>query len=200
MYGVKTPGLLKLLFKKLTWDVPVKSKTLFLTFDDGPTPQVTEFVLTTLAQFNAKATFFCLGKNIERHPAIFKKILLAGHGIGNHTYSHKNGWKTANEIYLNDVAAFPYRTKLFRPPYGRISLSQIALLKSEYSIIMWDVLSGDFDTTISNEQCLSNVIDHARPGSIIVFHDSMIAQERMEYALPKVLEHYTTKGYCFEKI
>ena len=200
MYGVKTPGPLKAVFKNLVWDIPVESKTLFLTFDDGPTPEVTEFVLDTLKEYNAKATFFCLGKNIERHPDIFQKVLDGDHKIGNHTWSHKNGWKTKNKEYFEDIEAFPLETKLFRPPYGRISLSQISVLKSQYSIIMWDVLSGDFDPKVSNDQCLANVVDNAGNGSIVVFHDSAKARDRLKFALPKVLEIYSDKGFQFATI
>lgn len=200
MYWVKTSTIFKFIFKGLVWSIPAKKNTLFLTFDDGPTPGVTDFVLDILDHYNAKATFFCLGKNIEQHPGIFEDIIQQDHAVGNHTYSHKNGWKTKNKIYYQDVKDFPYPTKLFRPPYGKITLSQYSVLRTQYSIIMWDVLSGDFDPKVSGEQCLTNVLKYAQPGSIIVFHDSVKAREKLKYALPKVLEHFSNKGYEFSAI
>lgn len=210
MYLVKTPIALKKMYPRLTWDQHGVDKSLYLTFDDGPTPEVTEWVLEQLEQYNAKATFFCIGRNIENNPAIFKAILKNEHAVGNHTYQHKNGWKTTLESYLEDIVrtektihnTTPSFTKaLFRPPYGRIKKKQIkAIKKSGYKIIMWDVLSADFDLNISNKKCLENVVDNVVPGSIVVFHDSIKAKEKLIYTLPKVLEHFSKLGYQFKKL
>ena len=203
-YFVKTPWWLKKIYSNYVWDIHTAEKDLYLTFDDGPHPTITPFVLDELTKYNAKATFFCIGANCERNLSMMERIVDEGHSIGNHTYSHLNGWKTKNNVYLDDIskAAKLIDTSLFRPPYGRILRSQAgkvneAMRKANASIVMWDVLSGDFDTTLSKEQCLKNVIDHAKEGSIIVFHDSEKARPLMEYALPKVLEHFSKKGFRF---
>ena len=188
-----------------------KSNEVFLTFDDGPTPEITEFVLSELKKYNAKATFFCIGKNIKKQSNTFNKIVSEGHAIGNHTQNHLQGWKTNNQKYLksvleceNIIANWPQKvnnSKLFRPPYGKIRKSQARnLLKNGYKIIMWDVLSGDFDSSISNERCLQNVLKNTRNGSIVVFHDSMKAAEKIKYALPRVLKALSDKGFSFSKI
>lgn len=201
MFFAKTPLLLKKYYANLTWSIPVNDKRLFLTFDDGPTPEITNWVLDTLQEYNAKATFFCLGANIEKHPQIYQRIKTQ-HAIGNHSYSHLNGWKTKNETYFKDIEKCHQLTNalLFRPPYGRIKKSQIAYLQKKYKIIMWEVLSGDFDETISKEKCLKNVLTHTKNGSIIVFHDSIKAARNLKYALPKFLEHFSKKGFLFEII
>lgn len=195
-YRVKTPWILsKVLYSRLVWKMPVGNKpAVYLTFDDGPHPTATPFVLDQLAQHNAKATFFCIGKNVEQHPDIYREILRQGHTVGNHTHNHLNGWHTAKARYMADVqlAEKHIDSRLFRPPYGRIRRGQINALNNRndpYRIYMWDVLSADFDTNISPQQCLENVLDHTEPGSIIVFHDSAKAWDRMSYALPQVLEH-----------
>jgi len=185
-------------------------KTVYLTFDDGPTPEITEWTLNKLKQFNAKATFFCIGKNVKNHPEVFQQIIDEGHSIGNHTNNHLNGWKTKKEDYLNNVSIaektiqqFTSSTtkRLFRPPYGKIKRKQsLELLKRGYKIIMWDVLSADFDQSISKEKCLKNVLDNIDNGSIIIFHDSVKAEINMKYALPKALEVLSKKGYEFKAI
>ncbi len=207
MYLVKTPFWLRLFYPGLTWRIPVKEKVLYLSFDDGPHETATPFVLDTLQQYNAKATFFCIGKNVERYPEIYQRILQDGHSVGNHTQNHLNGWKVTDEAYINDyqLAAQNIHSDLFRPPYGRIRRSQQKKMQlltpnSPLQTIMWDVLSGDFDTTLTGDACLRYVLYHSRPGSIIVFHDSTKAWDRMSYALPKVLEYFSNKGYRFEKI
>jgi peptidoglycan/xylan/chitin deacetylase (PgdA/CDA1 family) len=179
---------------------------LYLSFDDGPHPEATPFVLEQLANFNAKASFFCIGKNVQLYPDIYNEIIAAGHVVGNHTQNHMNGWKNTTDHYISDIqeATKSIHSNLFRPPYGRISFAQIKALRSNLSlpqdIIMWDVLSGDFDTTINGEQCAQNVIQHAGPGSIIVFHDSAKAMDRLRVALPKVLSHFSELGYQFKAI
>lgn len=206
-YWIKTPRIVKKLFSNYTWSFFTSKKEIYLTFDDGPTPKITKFVLNELAKYNAKATFFCIGKNIQTHPEIFSSILEANHSIGNHTQNHLNGWKTSAKEYLDNVLECEtvinknYATKLFRPPYGKLKSSQAkALKKHNYNIIMWDVLSADFDSSVSKEQCLQNVINHTKNGSIIVFHDSKKAADKVIYTLPKVLKHFSEKGYTFKAI
>ena len=202
MYLVKTPWLLKKLYPRLIWDSDKRDRTIYLTFDDGPIPIVTPFVLNILEQYKAKATFFCIGENVTKHTDIFANVKAAGHTIGNHTFNHLKGWDTADDIYLQNFvkASDLLHTSLFRPPYGRVKRSQIKLLKEQQpdlKIIMWDVLSGDFDTTLSPEKCLQNVLKHTEPGSIIVFHDSIKAFERLEYVLPRAMEVWSKDGYTF---
>ncbi|OYQ36374.1 polysaccharide deacetylase family protein [Flavobacterium cyanobacteriorum] len=211
MYWVKTGWLVKKFFSGYVWDLPNDDKKVYLTFDDGPTPGVTEWVLDVLQQFDAKATFFCIGSNIDKHPDIFNKVVAAGHTVANHTYNHLNGWKTSAETYLEDTFAAEKAievqgagtafTKLFRPPYGKIGKAQAeALRRNGYRIVMWDVLSADFDTAITPEKCLENVIGNTREGSVIIFHDSVKAFPNLEYALPKALEYLKGKGYRFMAI
>jgi len=202
MYLVKSPLLLKWYYPSLTWNKTRNEKVIYLTFDDGPIPDVTTFVLKTLKDFNAKATFFCIGDNIRKHPEVFEQIKKDGHQVGNHTYNHLKGWKTVDEVYLENFKKCQKitNTYLFRPPYGRIKKSQIRDIKSinpEIQIIMWDVLSGDFDINLSREKCYENVIKNTRNGSVIVFHDSLKAFDRLEYALPLVLKYFSNKGYQF---
>lgn len=199
MYLAKTPILLKPFYRDMLWTVPVSGPELFLTFDDGPIPEVTPWVLDTLANAGAKATFFCVGHNIARHPSIFRRIRQEGHGIGNHTWDHPNGWRTPLFSYLRSVLLCQLQTgtTLFRPPYGRISRDQAQAIARRFRIVMWDVLSGDFDTRIDGDKCLQNAIGNAGPGSIVVFHDSLKASPRLRYALPRALEHWKAAGYSF---
>ncbi|WP_197482073.1 polysaccharide deacetylase family protein [Polaribacter atrinae] len=217
-YFPRTPRFMMRFFSKYTWRFNSDKKEIFLTFDDGPTPDITQFVLTELKKYNAKATFFCIGKNIQNHPKIFQNIITDGHSIGNHTQNHLKGWKTDQTTYVNNALACEdviykefkkaansnlntQNLKLFRPPYGKVKKSQAKkLIEKGYKIIMWSVLSADFDTTISNEKCLENVLKNTESGSIIVFHDSVKAAERMKYALPKVLKHFSDKGFVFKSI
>lgn len=201
-YFTKTPAFLKSLYKSCIWNFSPDVPTVYLTFDDGPHPKATPFVLEQLKKYNAKATFFCIGKNVVEHPEIYQQILLDGHAVGNHTHNHVNGWKTGTETYLTNIkeAAKYIRSNLFRPPYGRISPFQIKQLKDDYKIIMWDILSADFDTSINGEACLQNVVFKLQPGSIVVFHDSEKAWDRLSYALPRVLEHCARKGLRVEAI
>jgi len=205
MYLVKTPFLLKTLYPKLLWDAGGNNKSIFVTFDDGPIPIVTPFVLNILKQYNAKATFFCIGDNVRKHPDVFEQVKNAGHAIGNHTFNHLNGWHSEDKTYLDNFlqADELIGSKLFRPPYGRIKRSQVKLIaaaKPGIQIVMWNVLSADFDAAISPEKCLDNVIKNVKGGEIVLFHDSLKAQERMEYALPRALEYWSKAGFEFRAI
>ncbi|MFM6995266.1 MAG: polysaccharide deacetylase family protein [Sediminibacterium sp.] len=186
--------------------MPTKEKVLYLSFDDGPHPEATPFVLEQLAIFNAKASFFCIGKNVQLYPVIYDAILDMKHTVGNHTQNHLNGWKNTTAAYLDEIQAAQktINSNLFRPPYGKIRFEQIKALRKRkklpQKIVMWDVLSGDFDTSITGEKCAQNVIKHAGPGSIIVFHDSAKAMDRLRIALPKVLLHFTNLGYQFKAL
>ncbi|MDB5062329.1 MAG: polysaccharide deacetylase family protein [Mucilaginibacter sp.] len=205
MYLVKTPWLLKKLYPNLVWNTKTATRCIYLTFDDGPIPIVTPFVLNILKKHNAKATFFCIGDNISKHTDIFEQVKAGGHSIGNHTFNHLKGWVTNNQIYLDNFLQTDklLDTPLFRPPYGRIKRAQIQLLKKarpDLKIIMWDVLSGDFDTNLSPEACLKNVLKHTEAGSIVVFHDSLKAFDRLEYVLPRALEHWSKKGYSLNAL
>ena len=194
--------LLPLLFPSLTWNIRQKEKILYLTFDDGPVPEVTPWVLHELSKYNARATFFCIGDNVRKHPEIYQQIIASGHLTGNHTQHHLSGWNVKHDIYIQDVeaAAVFIKSSLFRPPYGRITPSIIKRLKSTYKIIMWDVLSYDFDVTRTAEYCAKKVIGSAHKGSIIVFHDSIKAEPRLKRALPDVLKHFHEQGYRFEAL
>jgi peptidoglycan-N-acetylglucosamine deacetylase len=204
-YFVKTPWWLRMLYRGLVWRVPTAEKVLYLSFDDGPHPVATPFVLDEMGKYGAKGTFFCIGKNVEAHPEIYRRILMEGHRVGNHTQDHLNGWKVDDRRYLESIRAAARRidSDLFRPPYGRIGALQSSVLRSapfNYSIIMWDVLSADFDLALTGERCARNVIRDGRPGSIVVFHDSEKAFERLRVALPMVLKKFAGEGYRFEVI
>lgn len=203
MYLVKTPWWLRKLYSPhLVWKIPTDKKEIFLTFDDGPHPAITPFVLQCLKQYNAKATFFCVGNNVSRYPHIYQQILDEGHQVGNHTNDHINGWKTSNTIYQKNVmlAQQVINSTLFRPPYGRITKPQIKELSPVFKVIMWDVLSGDFDVSLSPQKCLDNVIANTTSGSIIVFHDSEKAFPRLEFALPKSLLFFAERDYVMKAI
>lgn len=205
----KTPKLVKALFPSYVWDIPNSGKTIYLTFDDGPTPEITEWTLNLLKRYKAKATFFCIGSNIEKYPDIFQSINDEGHSIGNHTYNHLKGWKTSRQDYIEDAKKteqvilkyIKKHTSLFRPPYGKLTPKQGKALQTlGYNIIMWNVLSFDWDNRVSPEKCLKNVINVADSGSIIVFHDSKKAQKNLKYALPKVLDYFSSKGFEFKAL
>ena len=206
-YLVKTPWLVKKIYPSYLWSIDTKELELYLTFDDGPHPSITPFIFKELKKYNALGTFFCIGKNVVANPDLYKQILNEGHSVGNHTYNHLNGWKTDNDAYLKDIAEASrvIDSSLFRPCYGRITSFQAKNLRpvmkgKEAKIIMWDVLSGDFDTACTPEQCLANVLLAAVPGSIIVFHDSEKAFPRLEYTLPRILKYFTEKGYLFKSL
>ena len=212
-FWVKTNRFVKSIFPNYVWDIPNHENKVFLTFDDGPTPEITEWTLAQLKMYNANATFFCIGNNIEKHPEIFQKIIDENHAIGNHTFNHLKGWETENQKYIENVNLCQAQISnlipksrdqipnLFRPPYGKIKLSQSSILrKLGYKIIMWDVLSRDFDQTISKEVCLENILKNVECGSIIVFHDSVKAAQNLKYVLPKTLEFLKDKGFVCAKI
>ncbi len=204
-YLVKVPWIVQKIYGNCVWKIPTKEKIIYLTFDDGPHPEATPFVLEQLKNYNAKATFFCIGKNVKAHPGIYERIIEDGHAVGNHTYDHLNGWRTGNSEYLDNVydAAKLIRTNLFRPPYGRIKRFQVKELMGagyELKTIMWTVLSGDFDTEIKGHECYHTVIKNAEAGSIVVFHDSEKALPRLSHALPLVLKYFSEKGYEFRSI
>lgn len=197
MYLVKTPPIIKTLFSDFIWNIDTEEKEVFITFDDGPIPELTPWVLDVLAEYGFKASFFCVGDNVRKYPEIYKRIINEGHTIGNHTYNHVNGWLTDQSTYLDNIKKCDVliQTDFFRPPYGKMRRSQSAVIKNEKTIVMWDVLSGDFDQTISKEKCLSNVIDNYNRGSIIVFHDNLKAETNLKYTLPRFLQHLSDHGF-----
>jgi len=206
---VKTNKWIKKVFNNLHWDIPNSENKIYLTFDDGPIPEVTEWLLVLLKLEEIKATFFCIGDNIQKHPEVYKRILSEGHQTGNHTFNHLNGWKTDTENYIDnfklcETEHLKLNTEyffLFRPPYGKIKPNQSKKIRQlGYKIIMWDVLSYDFDPTISVEKCLENVISNTVQGSIIVFHDSLKAEKNLKYALPKAIHILKNKGFVFDVI
>lgn len=206
-YFIKTPRIVRWLFPHYVWRMPGDEKAIYLSFDDGPHPRITPWVLELLREHEAKATFFCIGKNVQEHPAIFQRIINEGHAVGNHTFQHRNGWQTEEKEYLDDVAraATLIPTNLFRPPYGRIRQKQAAGISSALQhdasrIIMWDVLSADFDANFTPQQCLEHVVEHTVAGSIVVFHDSEKAFRNLEYVLPRVLGFFRQEGYEMRRI
>lgn len=191
----RPPKFLRRLMPDLIWEIE-DDNGVFLTFDDGPTPGITEWILATLAKYNAKATFFVLGKNVELYPDLYQKILDAGHKVGNHTYSHQKGWGMPLERYLEDVdfAGDIIHSELFRPPYARVTPSQMRAVAKRYKIVMWDIVSRDYNRSLSREGCLRNVTKYLAAGSIVVFHDSEKSFKNMSYALPRTLERIKELG------
>ena len=202
MFLASVPKFVIKAFPSLIWKIPEKEKVLYLTFDDGPVPEATPWVLETLKKFNAKATFFCVGDNVRKHPQVFKQVLEHGHSVGNHTFNHMNGWTSVPEEYVENIekAAEYINSNLFRPPRGLLRNPHYQLIKSKYKVIMWNVLSIDYEKKLSPQQCLKNVTRNAKPGSVVVFHDSIKAWKNMSYALPHVLEHFSALGYQFKAI
>jgi peptidoglycan-N-acetylglucosamine deacetylase len=221
-YWIKTNALIKKIFPNYVWSIPNFENKIYLTFDDGPTPKITEWVLDELEKYHSKATFFCIGNNIKKHPEIFEKTIRKEHAIGNHTFNHLNGWKSSIKNYLENTKlceasisnlksdpsdcerakqAYNLKSKIFRPPYGKIKPSQSKKLRQlGYKIIMWDVLSADFDTSITPEICLENVLKNVSSGSIVVFHDSEKAFRNLKYTLPKALKYWNEKGFICDTI
>lgn len=202
MYLVKTPAIVKWIFPSMVWDIPAKEKVIYLTFDDGPDIKVTPDILELLARFNAKASFFCVGEKVKQNLELFKKIIIQKHVVGNHTFHHLKGRKVSVKKYIEDInTAKQYiPSMLFRPPYGSITRKQIIELKKEYKLIMWSILTGDFDKKLSKEIVLQNSIKSTGKGSIIVFHDNAKFREKMLYALEGCLNHFSELGYNFEAI
>lgn len=211
-YWVKTNRLIKWLFPDYVWDLPNQNNSVYLTFDDGPNPEITPWILDLLKRNNVKATFFCVGENIKKQPELARQIVNEGHAIANHTYNHLNGWKTQTDQYLQNIKLceetieeivrnITSQSKLFRPPYGKITKEQSrSLRKTGYQIIMWDVLTADFDIKISREKCLENATKHTVSGSIIVFHDNPKAFENLQYTLPKTIDFLKEKGFRMESL
>lgn len=203
MYIHKTPGWLKFLYPGLLWDHFGENDRIYLTFDDGPVPEVTPFVLDQLERFGAKATFFCVGENVSRNPELYQQLVNAGHSWGNHTYNHLNGWRSPDPDYLENIQrcqellAEDDEKPMFRPPYGRIKRSQIRRLKSDYRIVMWDLLTGDFDAEMTPEKCLETSIRLTRPGSIVIFHDSQKSWQNLQFVLPRYLEYFQQREFLF---
>ena len=223
MYSTRPHWLMRKIYPSAIWKIVPASDfsslgrdkrggEIFLTFDDGPIPEITPWVLSVLKTYNAKATFFCVGANIKKHPELFQQILAEGHSVGNHTYNHLNGWKTKTKDYIDNTEkckkiitnVHPQSSiihcPLFRPPYGKLKRSQYSRLITQYSLIMWDVLSGDFDQKLSEEKCLKNVISKTREGSIVVFHDSLKAKKNLFYVLPKFMDHFSKQGFRFDRL
>jgi peptidoglycan-N-acetylglucosamine deacetylase len=211
MIPFRTPFFLPWLAPDLVWRMPTQEKQIFLTFDDGPIPGPTEFVLETLEKHKAKATFFCIGDNVRKYPTIFTQLSKAGHTIGNHTFNHIKGWNHSTNDYLDNIELCKSQFRstlqtvsasqsLFRPPYGRITKAQIKALKDQYKIIMWDVLTQDYQRSMSQERCLAGSIQATRSGSIVVFHDSLRAEKNLTYALPRYLEHFSNQGFVFTSL
>jgi peptidoglycan/xylan/chitin deacetylase (PgdA/CDA1 family) len=198
----KTPRILKWAYPNCIWQIPNKENAVYLTFDDGPTPEVTPWVLKQLEQYNAKATFFLIGNNVALYPEIVEQIKTAGHSIGNHSYNHENGWETDDQTYFNSMARTDelLGVDLLRPPYGRIKKSQIKVLKEKYKIIMWDVLSADWMPENAPQKCITNVLENVKSGSIIVFHDSQKAWPNLKVALPEVLRRLSQRGFSFKAV
>ena len=206
-YFVKTPWIVKKIFPSYIWNMSANERDVYLSFDDGPHPEITLFVLEELEKYNAKASFFCVGNNVELYPNIYKQIIEKGHSVGNHSYSHPNGWEIPTDKYLEDVrtAASLIETNLFRPPYGRIKNKQAqglkkAMNKESIKLIMWDVLSLDFDTSFSPKECLKNVIKNTSNGSIVVFHDSEKAFKNLKHSFPEAIKQLAGEGYNFKNL
>lgn len=200
-----SPWWLRKYYPNFLWSMPVGGKKIYLSFDDGPLPVTTPFVLDTLKEFNAKASFFCIGKNVQQYPDIYHRVLEEGHTVGNHSFNHLNGWKTKDDLYVDNIlkAGELIASDLFRPPYGRIKKSQaekLRKMKPEMKVVMWSVLSGDFDVSISGEDCRQIVKSKAGDGAIIVFHDTEKAFDRLRFCLPETLKHFAGRGFSFEKL
>ncbi len=209
-YFFKIPTIIQKIYPNYLWTMPRTPKAIYLTFDDGPTPEVTEWVLAVLKKHQAKATFFCEGQNAVKYPAIVKNVLSEEHSIGNHSFSHLNGWRTKRSVFIQDVEkateiinviterSIKNKPLLFRPPYGKITkLQAIALRKKGYKIVMLDIMSGDFDPTLLPEKSLKKVLKHTKSGSIVIFHDYQKSFNTLQYVLPKALEYWTKEGYVF---
>lgn len=205
LYFVKKPKWVRRFYGDCVWEVNTSDKVLYLTFDDGPDPEETPFVMEQLSKYGAKGTFFCIGRNVLERPHLYEALLSEGHAVGNHSFSHIDGWKTNNKKYFSDIEAASkvIKSNIFRPPFGHVTWNQVNRLKNEdYNLktILWSVLSADFDENTPKEQCFANVVANARQGSIVLFHDSAVAARNLRYALPRVLEHFSERGYRFEAI
>ena len=205
------PWFVPLLFPSNVWHLSRSEKVIYLTFDDGPIPEITEWVLATLALYNAKATFFCIGNNIEKHPDIFRKVIAQDHRIGNHTFNHLKGWQTNTEAYIANTAQCHniiqsiapevlLKPLLFRPPYLRISKAQYQILKQQYQMVYFDYITEDYEVKLSPEACRQAAINSIKPGSVVIMHDSIKAAPRLMATLPAILDHYSAKGFTFKAL
>ncbi len=206
MYLTHIPGMIQRKFGQYIWRVNTNEKVVYLTFDDGPTPEVTDWVLDVLIDYDAKATFFMVGDQVRKYPELAHRVIDEGHSVGNHTRTHVHGKKVSTYHYLREFAECQqilreytgHRPKHFRPPYGRITKAQAEpMLKRGIEIVMMDVITGDFDKNVSGEKVYRTAMAHAAPGAVILFHDSAKAWPRLEYALPKVMESLAHQGYSF---
>ena len=209
MYWIKTPWFLKKIFRNYTWDKSEGAKKVYLTFDDGPIPEITEWIIDLLKSHEVKATFFCVGDNIQKYPDVFDRLLSDGHCVGNHTFNHDKGWETDNGVYAESInrtqvlidqikssKGLDSRNKIFRPPYGKLVPAQSDEIRSNgYEIVMWDILSADFDLDVSSKKCLRNVISNTSDGSIVVFHDNVKSFKTIQYVLPRYLKFLKKRGY-----
>ncbi|MEZ4910508.1 MAG: polysaccharide deacetylase family protein [Saprospiraceae bacterium] len=202
MYLVHTPNFVRTFFSEYLWHIDTQEKCIYLTFDDGPIEELTPWILDTLAQYDAKATFFCVGENVHKNSDIYYRLHSEGHTIGNHTYNHLNGWNTDVQTYMENVQRcdLMVSSPLFRPPYGKLKPSQSAEIRKSMQIVMWDILSGDFDASLSKEDCYSNIVTNYSKGSIIVLHDNIKSEEKVKYVLPKLLDHLYSRGYRCENL
>jgi peptidoglycan/xylan/chitin deacetylase (PgdA/CDA1 family) len=212
-YPFRIPSFIQRVFPKYLWSKSMDEEVIYLTFDDGPTPEITPWVLNLLEQYNAKATFFCIGKNLRQHPVLVRQIVEQQHKIGNHSFSHLKGWQTKSKNYINDIlqaAEIIQSTTnntainqklLFRPPYGQITKTQAnVLIDKGFTIVLWDILTGDFDPNLNPEKSLKKTLKNTKPGSIVVFHDSLKAKKNLQYILPNVLKHWSQQGYQFKTL
>ncbi len=204
MYWHKTPALLGSIFSDVLWKVPTNKNDIYLTFDDGPVPDATEWVLEELDKFSIQATFFMVGENVHKHDEVYKSVLNRGHSIGNHSHNHLNGWRTRTNTYVENInkceKLLETTNRMFRPPHGRLQWQQYKTIKKTYKVVMWDVLSGDFDNSLSEEKCLNKSIQGTVGGSIIVFHDSVKSIKKVKFVLPRYLDHFTSKGFNFKPL
>lgn len=202
MYLKTVPSFIQKFFPQLLWRMPTTEKALYLTFDDGPEPSITPQVLELLAEYDAKVSFFCLGEQVEKHPYITKDIRAKGHTLANHGYMHLNGWKTGRQAYIDNALKGHelIHSKLYRPPYGRVTPGQLKSLQKHFQLVMWDVFSGDYDHHLNIEKCVAQVIKNSQPGSIIVFHDNTQTAPRLLPILRQVLTHFTEEGYVFKAL
>jgi peptidoglycan/xylan/chitin deacetylase (PgdA/CDA1 family) len=202
MYFHHPPQWLRGFFPQIIWNLPTDEKIIYLSFDDGPEPSVTPRVLDLLRTYNAKASFFCIGENAVKHKSLLEEVRSEGHTIGNHSFTHMNGWRTGINDYLADVEKCRQIIggRLFRPPYGKITPIQLRALAKDYRVVLWDVLSGDFDLSLKKERCLQKVMKYTKKGSIPVFHDSIKASEKLMFVLPEILKHYSLQGFKFNAI
>lgn len=200
--SAKIPKLIMKILPQLIWNIPNNDNKIFLTFDDGPIPHVTEWILDVLSEYDAKATFFCVGENIKKHPHIYQRILTEGHATGCHTYNHLNGWKTDNKTYIHNIekAENFVQSNLFRPPHGKLKLMAMSKLLKKYHIIMWDVLTQDYDQLLTGDDIYQNVVNNVESGSIIVFHDSLKSVNNLKTALPQSIEYLKNQGFILDKI